>query len=121
VTEIAVIAAIAYFAAFGLAFVLRPQLVGQFALRWDDPAGRTEVRCYYGGVSLALAAFLAYLLASDLAIEALTGVLLLAGAVLAVRIVGTLVDGGRSHAYTRTALVAETAFVVGLALVRVLA
>lgn len=118
--DLAVLAAIAYFAAFGVAFLVRPELVGRFALRWDDAAGRTEVRCYYGGVSLALAAFLGLLLADDLATEALTGVLLLAGAVLAVRIVGTLVDGGRSHPYTRTALVAESGFVVGLALVRLL-
>lgn len=119
-TELAVLAAIAYFAAFGLAFVARPELVGRFALRWDDAAGKTEVRCYYGGVSVALAAFLAYLLVEDLAVEALTGVLLLASAVLLVRVVGTAIDGGRSHPYTRTAIPVEAAFVIGLALVRAL-
>jgi hypothetical protein len=120
VTEIAVVAAIVYFAGFGLAFIVRPQLVERFALRWTDGAGKTEVRCYYGGVSCALAAFLGYLLAEDLATEALTGVLLLASAVLVVRAVGTVVDGGRDHPYTRTAIPVEAAFVVGLALVRAL-
>ena len=44
--------------------------------------------------------------------------LFLASAVLVVRIVGTIVDGGWRHAYTRSALPIETAFVVALAIVR---
>lgn len=116
--ELGAYAAAAYFAAFGLGFVVRPELVGRFALSWDDPAGRTEVRCYYGAVSCALAAFLVYLVAEDLARHALTGVLLLASAVLAVRVAGTAVDGGWRHPYTRLALPVETAFVVAVAVVR---
>jgi hypothetical protein len=120
VIDLAVLAAIVYFAAFGVAFIVRPQLVERFALGWSDPAGKTEVRCYYGGVSCALAGFLLYLLVEDLGTEALTGVLLLASAVLVVRVAGTVVDGGRDHPYTRTAIPVEAVFVVGLALVRAL-
>ena len=65
-------------------------------------------------------AFLVYLAARGLERSALTGVLFLAAAVLTVRIVGTAVDGDWRHAYTRTALPVETAFVVALALVRFL-
>lgn len=119
VTELAVLAAIGYFAVFGVAFVARPALVERFALVWTDPAGRTEVRCYYGAVSLALAAFLAYLLGEDLPEQALTGVLLLASAVLVVRVAGTIADGGWTHEYTRTAIPVEALFVVALAAVRV--
>lgn len=119
VTEFAVLAAIGYFAVFGVAFVARPGFVERFALAWTDPAGRTEVRCYYGGVSLALAAFLAYLLDQDLAEQAVTGVLLLASAVLVVRVAGTVADGGWRHPYTRTALPVEALFVVALAAARV--
>lgn len=118
--EFAVLAAAGYFTVFGLGFVLRPELVDRFALRWTDPAGRTEVRCYYGAVSLALAGFLAYLLRQELATEALTGVLFLAVAVLVTRVVGTLVDGGRTHPYTRMAIPVETGFVVAVAAVRFL-
>ena len=121
ITELAVGAAAGYFLVFGTAFVLRPELVGRFALRWTDPAGKTEVRCYYGAVSWALAGFLVYLLAEDLATPALTGVLFLATAVLVVRIVATVVDGGRDHPYTRTAIPVEMAFVVAVAAVRFLA
>lgn len=107
-----------YFAGFGLGFVVRPAFVGQFGLSWDAAAGKTEVRCYYGAVSIALAGFLLYLAGQDLAREALTGVLFLASAVLLVRVVGTVVDGGWSHPYTRSAIPIETVFVVALAVVR---
>ena len=121
ITELAVGAAAIYFSVFGTGFVFRPELVDRFALRWTDAAGKTEVRCYYGAVSWALAGFLVYLLTEDLAVQALTGVLFLASAVLVVRIVGTVVDGGRSHPYTRIAIPVETAFVLGVAAVRLLA
>jgi hypothetical protein len=121
ITELAVGAAALYFFVFGTGFVFRPELVDRFALRWTDAAGKTEVRCYYGAVSWALAGFLAYLVAQDLATEALTGVLFLATAVLVVRIAGTMVDGGRAHPYTRTAIPVEAAFVLALAAVRAFA
>ena len=120
-TELAVGAAAGYFFVFGTGFVLRPDLVDRFALRWTDASGKTEVRCYYGAVSWALGGFLVYLLTQDLAVEALTGVLFLASSVLLVRIIGTAVDGGRAHPYTRMAIPVETAFVVAVAAVRFLA
>lgn len=119
-TEFADVAAAGYFLVFGAGFVFRPALVERFALGWNDPAGKTEVRCYYGAVSWALAGFLVYLVTQDLATEALTGVLFLATAVLVTRVIGTLVDGGRDHPYTRMAIPVETAFVVAVAAVRFL-
>lgn len=120
ITELAVAAAAGYFFVFGTGFVFRPELVERFALRWTDAAGKTEVRCYYGAVSWALAGFLVYLLTEDLATPALTGVLFLATAVLVTRVVATAVDGGRDHPYTRMAIPVETAFVVAVAAVRFL-
>lgn len=119
-TELAVFAAAGYFAVFGAGFLFRPELVERFALRWTDPAGRTEVRCYYGAVSWALGAFLVYLTTRDLAVEALTGVLFLATAVFVTRVVGTIVDGGRAHPYSRLAIPTEAAFVAAVALALVL-
>jgi hypothetical protein len=119
--QVVVAGAAAYFAVFGAGFVFRPALVERFSLRWSSAAGKTEVRCYYGAVSWALAAFLAYLLAQDRAVDALTGVLLLATAVFATRVIGTLVDGGRDDPYTRLAIPVEAAFVLVVGVVRVLA
>jgi hypothetical protein len=115
--ELAVAAAMGYFVVFGFGFLVRPELADRFGLRWVRPAGRTEVRCYYGAVSWGLAGFLGYLWNRGLEVEALTGVLILAGAVLATRVVGTVVDGAGDDPYTRVALPTETAFVVALALV----
>lgn len=115
--ELGALVAAVYFAGFGLGFVFRPEFAERFALGWNDPAGRTEVRCYYGGVSCALAAFVGYLTARGLATEALTGVLFLAVAVLVTRVVGTAVDGGWSHPYTRLAIPTEATFVIAVALV----
>ena len=119
ITTFAVAAAAGYFALFGTGFVFKPELVERFALAWTDPAGRTEVRCYYGAVSWALAGFLAYLLTQDLATEALTGVLFLATAVFVTRVVGTVVDGGRDHPYTRMAIPVEAAFVLVVGAIRI--
>lgn len=119
--ELALLAAIAYFTLFGLAFLIRPALVGSFGLRWTEDAGRAEVRCYYGAVSVALGAFLAYLLSEDLALEALTGVAMLAGGVLTVRVATALADRSWSAPYNRLALPVEALFVVGLLAVRLTA
>ena len=121
ITEFAVFAAAGYFAVFGAGFVFRPILVQRFALRWTDPAGKTEVRCYYGAVSWALAGFLVYLVLEDLATQALTGVLFLAAAVFTMRVIGAIVDGGSAHAYTRMAIQVEGFFVAAVAAIRFLA
>lgn len=116
--ELGTYAASLYFLGFGLGFLARPAFAEQFGLSWTAAAGKTEIRCYYGAVSIALSAFLVYLASQDLAREALTGVLFLATAVLVVRVVGTVVDGGWDHPYTRLAIPTETVFVLAVAGVR---
>lgn len=110
-----------YFLGFGVGFVLRPELVQQFGLRWTNGAGRTEVRAYYGALSLALAAFLVAEVVRDRTADALTLALLLAVAVLIARLLGTVVDEARHDAYTRLAIPTEIAFVVLLGIARLLA
>lgn len=119
--EFAAVATAIYFFVFGAGFLVKPELVSRFGLRWTDPAGRTEVRCYYGAVSWAIGAFLVHQVVEDRAVDAVTLALLLAGAVLLVRVIGTVVDGARSEAYTRVAIPTEAAFVVALAVARLTA
>jgi len=99
---------------FGAGFVFRPELADRLGLAWTTASGRTEVRCYYGAVSWALATFLLYLLHHHHGLEALTGATFLAAAVFGCRVVGTAVDGGWRDAYTRTAIPVEGLFVVAL-------
>jgi hypothetical protein len=119
--QITVAAAAAYFGVFGTGFVFRPEFVERFGLRWTDAAGKTEVRCYYGAVSWALSGFLIYLLARGRAVDALTGVVFLAAAVFTMRVIGTLVDGGKQAEYTKLAIPVEALFVIVVGLVRLLA
>jgi hypothetical protein len=112
IAKIGVGVAIAYFLMMGMVFVFNPLAVEGFGLQWINPAGKTEVRCYYGALSWALAASLTYLLVNGLAKEAVTVILFLASAVLIARVLGTAVDGAWDEAYTKSAIPIEIVFVV---------
>lgn len=118
--KITVGAACVYFVGFGAAYLLRPSLADQLGLAWVNPAGRTEVRCYYGAVSWALAAFFGYLALRHHPVEALTGVLFLAAAVFVTRVIGTSVDRAWGERYTKLAVPIEAVFVAVLLTVRLL-
>ena len=111
---------VGYFAVTGLTFLIRPDAVAMYNLTPDGPAGRTEVRCYYGALALGLGAFVAYLGLNDLGREAVLGVLFIASAILAARIGGACIDRGWSEGYTRLAVPTEFAFVAALSLVLIL-
>lgn len=113
----AVVLIVGYFAVTGLMFLVRPDAVALYGLAPDGPAGRTEVRCYYGALALGLGGFIAYLGLNDLGREAVLGVLMIASAILAVRVAGAFIDRGWSEGYTRLAVPTEVGFVVALSLV----
>lgn len=113
--NVAVVLVVGYFLVTGLLFVVRPEAVAMYDLRAQGAAGRTEVRCYYGALALGLGGFVAYLGLNDLGREAITGVLMIAAAILVVRVVGAFVDDGWSARYTRTAVPVEVGFVLALA------
>lgn len=117
--QIAVVASMIYFSVFGAVFILRPEMISRLGLAWTNAAGKTEVRCYYGAISWAVAAFLGYLMSRDLTLEALTGVLFLATAVFVTRVIGSFVDGGWSETYNHQAIPIEGAFAVLLLVFRV--
>ncbi|HBX10359.1 DUF4345 family protein [Candidatus Neomicrothrix sp.] len=112
--DIAVVLVVGYFLVTGLTFLVRPESVAFYGLSADGPAGRTEVRCYYGALALGLGAFVGYLGLNDLGREAITGVLMIASAILVVRVIGAFADRGWSERYNRLAVPTETGFVVAL-------
>lgn len=118
--DVAVILVVGYFAVTGLTFLIRPSAVVFYDIRPEGPAGRTEVRCYYGALALGLGAFVAYLGVQGMGREAILGVLMIASAILVTRVVGATVDRGWGERYNRTAVPVEIGFVVALALVLVL-
>lgn len=117
IIDVAVVLVVGYFVVTGLTFLIRPAAVALYDLRPLGPAGRTEVRCYYGALALGLGAFVGYLGLEDLGRHAIVGVLVIASAILVTRIAGAFIDGGWSERYTRTAVPVEVGFVVALAAV----
>lgn len=96
-------------AGLGLAYFIRPEEMASFsgALLMGN-AAVTEVRAYYGGLQLGLAAYLAMALTRlDLLRPALTLLTLLYAALALARIAGLWLDGGAQQTFNLTALLLE--------------
>ena len=93
----------------GLAYFIRPEEMAGFsgALLMGN-AAVTEVRAYYGGLQLGLAAYLAMaLLRMDLLRPALLLLVLLYSSLALARIAGLWLDGGAQHTFNLYALLLE--------------
>jgi len=115
--DVGLVLVVGYFLVTGMLFLVRPDAVAMYEMRPIGAAGRTEVRCYYGALALGLAGFIAYLGLNELGREALIGVLMIASAILVVRVIGSFLDDGWGERYNRAAVPVETGFVVALAAV----
>ncbi len=118
IVDLTLVAVCGYFFFFGLGFLFKPDLASNFNLKYISPAGKTEVRAYYGALSIGLSGFFLYLLLSHQQEYGLTGILILASAVFLCRVFGTLIDKGFKESYTKLAIPTELGFVVALGLVR---
>lgn len=114
--SIASIGLIGYFTGMFFTFVFSPiKNAEKFSIKPVDNAGKTEIRVYYGGISGALAGFLAYLffgLQNPMA--SLVGGLFFATTVFVTRTIFLTVDKGWKCPYTKLAIPAEGAFVLAL-------
>ncbi len=117
--DIGVIASGIYFLGFGIVFIFAPSRIDQLGLKWMNQAGKTEVRCYYGGLSIGLSGFLAYMLKVHFEQEALTLVIFLALAVWGTRVSSLIVDKGWELPYNRLAVPVESVFVVFLIVMKI--
>ncbi len=116
--DIGVLASVCYFLGFGVVFLALPSTVETLGLKWIDQAGKTEVRCYYGALSVALGGFLIYMLDIGHQGQALILVIFLASAVFVVRAGFLFVDHGVGLAYNKLAVPVELGFVVFLVITR---
>lgn len=114
--SIASIGLIGYFTGMFFVFVFNPlKNAEKFSVRPVDNAGKTEIRVYYGGISGALAGFLTYLMfGMGNPVASLVGGLFFATTVFVTRFIFLFVDKGWKCPYTKLAIPAEGAFVVGL-------
>ncbi|MFY1019201.1 DUF4345 family protein [Ectopseudomonas khazarica] len=93
----------------GLAYFIRPEEMASFSgALLMSAAAVTEVRAFYAGMQLGLAAFLAMaLLRLDLLRPALTLLVLLYSALAVARIGGLWLDGGAQQTFNLYALLLE--------------
>lgn len=107
--RIVLIIQIVALAGLGLAYFIRPEEMASFsgALLMGN-AAVTEVRAYYGGLQLGLAAYLAMALTRlDLLRPALMLLVLLYAALALARLAGLWLDGGAQQTFNFTALLLE--------------
>ncbi|NNN21288.1 MAG: hypothetical protein HKL80_04715 [Acidimicrobiales bacterium] len=121
IAHIAVGASILYFLGFGIGMIVRPALIKNFDLEWSAPTGKTEVRCYYGALSVGLSVFMGYLMYRHMTLPALTGMCIFATSVFVMRVIGTAIDKSWASSYTKLAIPTEALFVLALGGARILA
>lgn len=104
-----------YFLGMFFTFAFKPlKFCEKFAVKPVDNAGITEIRVYYGGISLALAGFLAFLWGMGYPMFSLIGGLFFSNVVFFTRTIFTFVDKGWKCPYTKLAIPAEGGFIVAL-------
>ena len=96
-------------AGLGLAYFVRPhEMANLSGMLLMAPAAVTDVRAYYGGLQLGLAAFIGLsLLRLDLIRAALTLLVLVYSALALARIGGLWLDGGGQQTFNLYALLLE--------------
>jgi hypothetical protein len=96
-------------AGLGLAYFIQPhQMTNLSGMLLMAPAAVTDVRAYYGGMQLGLAAFLALSLTRlDLTRAALTLLVMLYSTLALARIGGLYLDGGAQQTFNLYALLLE--------------
>ena len=110
---IAVTGLVLYFFSMAVLFMAKPvKNAASFAMKPDGPAGVTEIRVYYGGISFALGFFLLFLFLKGLGDYALIGGLVFSNVVFFSRFIFTFVDKGWKEKYTKLAIPAEAVFIV---------
>ncbi len=113
---IATLCLMCYFFGTAVVFMAKPLKYGKnYSVQPVDKAGITEIRVYYGGISLALGLFLGFLaFACKQPFYALCGGLFFANTVFFTRFIFTFVDKGWKCPYTKLAIPAEGFFIVAL-------
>ena len=96
-------------AGFGLAYLVKPhELANLSGMLLMAPAAATDVRAYYGGLQIGLAAFLALALSRlELTRAALILLVLLYSSLALARIGGLWLDGGAQQTFNLYALLLE--------------
>jgi len=109
------------FAAFGVALLVRPELIGRLGIELARPSGSTEIRAFYGGLELGLALFFAVASARDEWLRpALFAQAAALGGIVLARLAGVVVDGGAEPIILLAAAMEGTGTLLAVAALRTL-
>ncbi|MDD3715581.1 MAG: DUF4345 family protein [Candidatus Marinimicrobia bacterium] len=101
------------FAAFGLILFIAPGIMKSVGVEFADKAGAVELRAFYGGIELGLAAFFALAARRPEWIRiALTGLVLALGGIVILRGFALLIAGFQANLLIYLCWLGETALFV---------
>ena len=95
------------FAGFGLALFIAPNLMESAGLSIIDPAGRIEIRAFYGGIELGLAMFFLIAWKKDWILPGLSVQIETNGFIVIARIVALFMENFQAKPATWWSLAAE--------------
>lgn len=104
---------------FGLPLLIRPSLLGVVGVALTRPAAATEIRAFYGGLELGLAAFFFAASRRDGWLRpALFAQAAGLGAIVAARLLGVLIDGSAEPMIFLFATIEGTGALLGIVALR---
>ncbi|MCK4530738.1 MAG: DUF4345 family protein [Candidatus Marinimicrobia bacterium] len=100
------------FAGFGLVLFIAPQLMESAGVGILDPAGRIEIRAFYGGIELGLAMFFIIALKNNWILPGLTVQIATNGFIVFMRLAALFMDNFQGNPTIYWSLAAEMSLLV---------
>ena len=110
--KLALLAAAIGFFGFGIALFIAPELMESAGLSIVDPAGRIEIRAFYGGIELGLAMFFVIALKREWILPGLSVLIETNGFIVIARVAGLIMDNFQALPATWWSLAAEMSLLI---------
>ena len=108
------------FAGFGFVLFIAPHLMESVGLGIIDPAGRIEIRAFYGGIELGLAMFFIIALKNNWILPGLTVQISTNGFIVVARILALFINNFQASPAIYWALAAELSLLIlGIVAIRI--
>ncbi len=118
--KFSLIAAAIGFFGFGIVLFVAPELIESAGISLVDPAGRIEIRAFYGGIELGLAMFFVIALKKDWILPGLTVQIETNGFIVIARLAGIIMENFKASSATWWSLAAEMSLLIlGVVAIRV--
>jgi len=118
--KISLLASAIGFFGFGIVLFVAPDLIESAGISLLDPAGRIEIRAFYGGLELGLAMFFVIALKKDWILPGLTVQIETNGFIVIARLAGIIMENFKASSATWWSLAAEMSLLIlGVVAIRV--